>query len=431
MVPVKSRALFWLPLAFILLLGGCLGSSGEQAADADSTATAQADSTGDEKAPQKEKAIRVNVGEVRLGDLVQSVYADGAISTPKSVEMKTKVGGEFTTVNVRDGDHVRRGQVLARIDPREYEIALRESRYKHLQALSQMAAEDDTFVVNDRALSDFADLRDELQTLRSKGGITEDEYTARLLALEMGALNKGAFRDAVFEQRTGLADARMAEERARLNLENTEIKAPFSGVIQGLNVVQGEMASVGQSVCTVSNNSSLEARVNVLEDDLRDLETGRPVLLAIPATGDTLQVKVDVISPSLDQATRTCEILIRFENPEERYRPGMFVRARIAGEVNHDRFLVPKNALLIRDDRPLVFKVNEDRAQWLYVDTGLQNEDWVEITGVHSGGTLVAGDEVVVSDHLTLAHEAKIKIHDHIPPHDRWSFAFSEEDKAP
>jgi len=228
MVPVKSRALFWLPLAFILLLGGCLGSSGEQAADADSTATAQADSTGDEKAPQKEKAIRVNVGEVRLGDLVQSVYADGAISTPKSVEMKTKVGGEFTTVNVRDGDHVRRGQVLARIDPREYEIALRESRYKHLQALSQMAAEDDTFVVNDRALSDFADLRDELQTLRSKGGITEDEYTARLLALEMGALNKGAFRDAVFEQRTGLADARMAEERARLNLENTEIKAPFS-----------------------------------------------------------------------------------------------------------------------------------------------------------------------------------------------------------
>lgn len=431
MVPVKSRVLVWLPFAIILVLGGCLGSGGDQAAEADSTATAQADSTGDEKAPQKEKAIRVNVGEVRMGDLVQSVYADGAIRTPKSVEIKTKVGGEFVSVNVRDGDHVRRGQVLARIDPREYEIALRESRYKHLQALSQMAAEDDTFVVNDRALSDFADLRNELQSLRNKGGVTEDEYTARLLALEMSALNKGAFRDAVFEQRTGLADARMAEERARLNLENTEIKAPFSGVVQGLNVVQGEMASVGQSVCTVFNNRSLEARVNVLEDDLRDLETGRPVLLAIPATGDTLRVKVDVISPSLDQATRTCEVLIRFENPEERYRPGMFVRARIAGEVNHDRLLVPKNALLIRDDRPLVFKVNEDRAQWLYVDTGLQNEDWVEITGVHSGGSLAAGEEVVVSDHLTLAHEALIKIREHIPPHDRWSFAFAEEDQAP
>ncbi len=262
-----------------------------------------------------------------------------------------------------------------------------------------------------------------MKALRAKGILTEDEYRNRLLEMEMEALHQGAFRDAVFEQRTGLADARMAEERARLNLEYTEIKAPFSGVVQGLAVVQGEMATVGQNVCTIYNNRRLEARVNVLEADLRNLEPGRPVLLAIPATGDTLQTRVDVISPILDQATRTCEVLIRFDNPEERFRPGMFVRARIAGVVYPDRLLVPKDALLIRDDRPLVFKAADGRAQWLYVDTGLQNEDWVEITGVHSGGTLEPGDEVVVSNHLTLAHEAKIKIRKHVEPRDRWAFA--------
>ncbi len=426
MLLVNSRPRFWLPLLLVLALAGCRqGDQASSAAGNDSTATS--DSTKVKKKPRKEKSIKVNVGPVRRGDLVQSVFADGAIKTPKSAVIKAKVAGQFIAVKVRDGDHVRRGQVLARIDPREYEIALEESRYKHLQALSQMAAEADTFTVDHTALHDFTLRRDELKALRAKGTLTEDEYRNRLLEAEMQALHAGAFRDAVFEQRTGLADARLAEERARLNLEYTEIKAPFSGVIQGLSVVQGEMATVGQTVCTIYNNRKLEARVNVLEADLRDLEPGRPVLLAIPATGDTLQTRVDVISPTLDQATRTCEVLIRFDNPDEKFRPGMFVRARIAGVVYPDRLLVPKDALLIRDDRPLVFKAVDGRAQWLYVDVGLQNEDWVEITGVHSGGTLAAGDEVVVSDHLTLAHQAKIKIRKHVPPRDRWAFAAGAE----
>ncbi len=417
----------WFLVLVLLSLGGCLVTGGDQDTAADSTTTKDATAnTTQAKKPKKEKSIKVNVGQVRQGDLVLSVFADGAVRTPKSAEIKTKIAGEFLAVKVRDGDHVRRGQVLAKIDPREYEIALEESRYKHLQALSQMAVETDTFTVNHQALKNFTSLRDELKSLHNSGGITNDEYRNRLLEMEMSALNQGAFREAVFEQRTGLADARMAEERARLNLEYTEIKAPFSGIIQGMQVVQGEMATVNQTVCTIYNNSQLEARVNVLEADLGNLEKGRPVLLALPATGDTLQAEVDVISPTLDQATRTCEILIRFPNPHEKFRPGMFVRARIAGVVYPDRLLVPKDALLIRDDRPLVFKVVDGRAKWLYVDTGLQNEDWVEITKVHSGGSLSPGDEVVVSDHLTLAHQAKIKIRKRIPPHDRWAFSTAD-----
>ena len=143
------------PFSLLLLLAalplaGCSGG-GDGGAAADSTAAA-ADSSaaggGDEEAETEEKAITVDVGTVRRGDLVMPIYADGAIRTPRSVEIRTKVGGELVSVLVRDGDRVRAGQVLARIDPREYAIALEESRYRHLQALSQMAAEADTFTVN-------------------------------------------------------------------------------------------------------------------------------------------------------------------------------------------------------------------------------------------------------------------------------------------
>jgi len=411
----------------IWTLGGCLGSGGD-GSGADSTAvgdslTAAADTSGADKKPKKEKAIKVNIGAMRSGVLVLPVYADGAIRTPQSVVIKTKVGGQLVDVLVRDGDRVHKGQLLAKIDPREYEIALEESRYRHLQALSQMAAEADTFQVNHEAVKDFTVARDELEKLRDKGTISREEFSNRLLELEMSALQKGAFREAVFQQRTGLAEARMAEERAKLNLEYTEIRAPFAGIVQGLTVVGGEIVTTGAAVCTIFNNELLEASVNILEADLGHLAPGRPVLMAIPATGDTLRAAVDVISPTLDQATRTCEVLIRFANPTGRFRPGMFVRAQIAGVIFKEKLLAPKAALLIRDNRPLVFKKEGDRARWLYVDIGLENEQWVEILKVHSGGSLSPGDEVVVSDHLTLAHEAKIKVRKTIPPEDKWDFA--------
>lgn len=427
----NARSFVCLLLCGILtacLITGCgdegTGEGGE--ADSSATETAAADTSAGAQPKAKEKAIKVDVAAVRRGDLVMPVYADGAIRTPRAVQIRTKVAGELIKVLVQDGDRVRAGQLLAQFDQRENVLALEEARYRHFQALSQIAAEADTFTINHSALSRFSDQRQDLDALMRKGSLSREEYRARLLELEMSALQQGAFRQEVFEQRTGLAEARVAEKRAKLNLENTEIRAPFAGVIQDLTVVQGEIAGTGEVICSLYNNDRLEAAVNVLEADLGNLVVGRPVLLAIPATSDTLQVAVDVISPNLDETSRTCQVLIRFDNPTGRYRPGMFVRAEIAGWIHHDRLQVPKAAILSRDNRPLVFKAVEDRAQWLYVDTGLENDGWVEILKVHSGGSLAPGEKIVVSDHLTLAHEAKIKVRRTRPPVDRWDFASLE-----
>ena len=134
------------------------------------------------------------------------------------------------------------------------------------------------------------------------------------------------------------------------------------------------------------------------------------------------------MSPHFDRETRTCQVLIRLKNENGRLRPGMFVRALIAGETFRDRLLVPREAILTRDDRPLLFKIEDGRAKWLYVQLGENNNDLVEITRVLQGGQLAPNDKVIVSDHLTLTHDTKIKVKKTLPIKDPW-VAFSREEK--
>jgi RND family efflux transporter MFP subunit len=243
-----------------------------------------------------------------------------------------------------------------------------------------------------------------------EGKISREERLEKERELEVEALRRGAYRHDLVEARTGLAAARADEERGRLNLERTEIRAPFSGVITGLDADPGERISAGQLICTLVDDVDLEAEIGVLESDLRGLKIGGRARLAVPALTETLDIKIDVIDPAIDTESRTCRALLRFRNESGQLRPGMFVRALIAGETHPDRLLVPREAILTRDGRPLLFRIEDGRAKWVYVELGLQNDHVVEITRVIQGGPLKEGAPVIVSNHLTLTDNAKVRI---------------------
>jgi RND family efflux transporter MFP subunit len=208
--------------------------------------------------------------------------------------------------------------------------------------------------------------------------------------------------------------------RLNLDLERTVVRAPFSGVITGLRLSPGESVQAGGTVCRLVDDANIEADVGVLESDLGHIAVGRPALLRIPALEDSIPAKVDVISPDVDQDSRTCSVLIRLRSKDGVVRPGMFVRASIAGRTFEDRLLVPVEAILTRDGRPVLFRIEDGRAKWVYVQLGERNDHVVEISRIDQGGPLEPGTLVVVDNHLTLTHEAKVKVRKTLEISDPW-----------
>ncbi|MCA9758507.1 MAG: efflux RND transporter periplasmic adaptor subunit [Candidatus Eisenbacteria bacterium] len=403
------------------------GKAGSGGSDDDSSNDESGDGSDDGANDRKarEKTTSVDATACVKGDLIVPVVAEGRIRARREAEIRAEIGGRLDRVFVEEGQSVKRGQLLARIDGREYQVAIDEARSRYLKALGQIVIEEEK--VDDTTPQ--ATIEEQLEKLWSEervGRISRDERTAKQREIEVEALKEGSFRRDLVEARTGLSAAKADEERARLNLERTEIRAPFSGVVTGLTWVSGQRVSAGEALCSIVDNVEVEAEVGVLESDLRGLEVGDRALLIVPALAETLDAKVDVISPRIDSTTRTCEVLIRYTSEDGRVRPGMFVRASIAGQTLKDRLLVPREAILTRDGRPLLFRVDGDRSRWVYVTLGEQNDYVVEIKSVLQGGPLNPGTKVVVSDHLTLTDEAKIKIRKTRPISDPWSRSGTE-----
>jgi len=362
----------------------------------------------EEKKKTREKTTSVHAVKAIQGNLVIPVVAEGRIRARRDGEIRSEIGGRIERLYVEEGSRVKKGHLIARLDGREYELAIDEARSRYLESLSRLLIEEET--LDPKGDGDLDERLKKLWNDERYGRKTRQERLDTQRGIEIEALRSGEYRRDLVEARTGLSAAKADEERARLNLERTEIRAPFAGVVSSLTLNQGERVTAGEIICDLVDNIDVEAEVGVLESDLRGLEVGRPVLLAVPALAETLEAKIDVISPTIDPDSRTCQVLVRYKSEDGRLRPGMFVRASIAGQSFSDRLLVPREAILTRDGRPLLFRVDGDRAKWVYVTIGLQNDHSVEISKVLQGGPLEAGTKVVVSDHLTLTDEGKIKV---------------------
>ncbi|MFQ5890431.1 MAG: efflux RND transporter periplasmic adaptor subunit [Gemmatimonadota bacterium] len=388
---MKSRYLVTLMVFLIggALLGGVLlRLRGAKAADEEEGESAVVDSaraaaraTAAASAFATRVAVPVEGTRARRGTFVMWVNAEGQAAALRSAPIDAEVAGPVTRVVVQEGDFVRRRGLLVRIDPTEYELALR-------QAEAEL----------ERAQADFQDL-----TL-GDDRIADEELRAE--------------RQRQARIRSGLAGAEAKLEQARRDLAKTEIRAPFAGRVANLVVAEGSRLSVGDSVVTVVDLSRLDVDVQVLEGELAALEVGREATVRFTALpGERFPGHVVTINPVVDPSTHVGRVTVRLSNPEARILPGMHANVRIAGRLFADRTFVPKEAIVERSRREVVFVFEPDSggstsglAKWRYVTTGLENEESVEIIPSDETEMIEPGEIVLVGGHTTLTHDARVEV---------------------
>jgi RND family efflux transporter MFP subunit len=428
------RVLFACLLVAVLIFGtaACGGDSSDDegsddaAGDAAETAEKEGEAEEEKKKeekkpakPRKETPASVYASAVTHGDLVIPIIAEGSIRARHATDVKFEIAGRVERILVKEGQRVRKGQKLATLDDREYLLALEEAKSRFLQGLGQLAVEEDGYDAKS-AERGLEERQAELKELERDGTITREERLDRELDLGMEAVRNGAYRRELLEVRSGLSTARADIARLELDLERTVIFAPFSGVITGLELTAQERIQAGELLARLVDDVNLEADVGVLESDLAGLAPGKAARLTVPALGETFDAKVDVVSPEIDDTSRTCSALLRIKSQDGRVKPGMFVRAAIAGEVHENTQMVPREAILTRDARPMLFRIEDGRAKWVYVKLGKRNDHVVEIESIVQGGPLDDGTLVIVENHLTLTHDALVKVRKTRPINDPW-----------
>jgi membrane fusion protein (multidrug efflux system) len=324
-------------------------------------------------------AVAVEGAEVLLDTLVLSVDAPGEAASWRQTAVRSQVSGQVRAVRVVENQAMTQGAVLIEIDPTEYQLSLDEAQARLRQAEVSYR---ETTLDDDRI---------------------EDPRVR-------------AERDTAARARSGLEGAQVAVSRAEINLLRTRIVAPFAGRVANLKVVPGQYVNAGDELLTVQAMDPIRVEAKVLEGSIGDLAAGRTARITFAAfPGEVFAGRIESINPIVEQETRTARVSISVRNPGGRILPGMFARASLSAQRFPDRILVPKEAVLERDNRrTLVFVFEGDgdkgRAKWRYVTPGRRNDTHVEIIENPETEMLAPGEIVLVGGHYTLQHDIPVRL---------------------
>jgi RND family efflux transporter MFP subunit len=307
-----------------------------------------------------------NIAVVVNGVLQSGPTVSGAIMPEREAAVRAQVGGSVLQTFVDQGQAVRRGQTLARIEAGGLQDV-------YLSARAGVTAASNNADIARRELA-------RSEKLLAAGAIAErDIEQARRAAIAANA---------------GLADARARLATAQKQVGNTVITAPMAGIVSDRQVSAGDVVQPGALLFNVVDPSSMRLEGSVPAEQLSQVRLGAPVSFTVNGyPGRIFTGKVTRINPTADPATRQVRIVISIPNTEGRLVGGLFANGRLASQ-SHNGMVVPASAVDSRSNVPAVFRIKNGRLERVPVQLGLRDEaaETVEIaSGVQVGDTLLLG----------------------------------------
>lgn len=294
----------------------------------------------------EETGTEVYMGEAVRKDMVSSVSATGRIEPRTKVEVQSSVIGEIVKLPVKDGDRVRRGDLLVQLDPELY-----QSDVDRLQANLRM-----THIEIEREDASLANLRNTLrrhQDLAKQGILSED-------VLEKSQLDVRTAEIALKSLREQVSQAVSTLTKAKDELRKTTIVSPMDGVVTQLNAELGEMTMTGTMnnpgtvIMVVSDLGAILAEVDVDETRVVQVKPGQNAQVIVDAVGELHPYDghvVEIAGTAVQrpgQEVQVFPVKIALEEPDEKLRPGMTAKARIETQRTAGAVTVPIQAVLLK-----------------------------------------------------------------------------------
>ena len=382
-------------------------------------------------------AVIIETGFVHQRTVVESVTASGKIQPEVEVKMSPEVSGEIIEVNVVDGQYVKNGEVLVKINPDIYESVITRSRAAVNSSKAVLAQ-------SDAALIEAKKLWERSQNLFVKGAISQQEFDAAQRSITVAELQKESSKYALQSAEANL-------DEAFKNLKRTTIIAPISGTVTQLNVELGERVvgtatMTGTDMLRIAELDTMEVLVEVNENDIVKLAAGDTALIEIDAyLGDNFKGVVSEIAnsaklamgASADQVTNF-EVKIRVLNNsyahliesygKNPFRPGMTATVEIVTNKVKGALVIPIQAVTVRKDTStrassygemygegdesfeVVFLPMDGEAKLRVVKSGIQDDEFIIIEGLEDSTEVITGPYSAVS--RLLKNGASVKTQD-------------------
>ncbi|SMO77799.1 RND family efflux transporter, MFP subunit [Saccharicrinis carchari] len=319
-------------------------------------------------------AIPVTIQEVKLSSIQEVFTATGTIVSEYESKLNTQSSGEYylqtnprTGKKYKMGDAVKQGDVVIKIEDREYENNVNINGAKIDLDISKMEFEKQT-------------------ALYEKGGVT--------------------LREKVNGEKQWVS-AQKNYENALLQLAKMKVVAPFDGVITNLPYFsQGVRIEQNKEVLQIMSYKEMVMDLMLPESQITKVSLNQKAWItnySIP--DDTLSGKLNQISPAIDIESRTFKGRLAIDNQEAKLRPGMFVKADIIVDKKDSVVVIPKDAILVRADGKAVFVARDETARERKITTGMENNGMIEVTK-----GLQPEERLIIKGFETLKDRSKIKV---------------------
>ncbi len=353
--------------------------------------------------PDDNKATRqVKTARVEQTPFGETVTANGTLAAFDQSTAGVKVAGRLSSISVDFGSVVRRGQIIAQIEPNDYKLRVQQSEAALSQARARLGLSPDG--TDDKVSVDQTGTVRQAKAQLDEARLNR-ERTVRLV--EQGVVAKADFdgvdatfkvaqsryQDALEEIRNRqalLAQRRSELALARQQLADTAVYAPLDGIVQQKRASVGEYLAAGAPVVDIVRMNPLRLRAEVPERDAATVRFGQNVRVSIEGDGKIYLGQIKRLSPVITQQNRMLMVEADVQN-DGGLRPGSFAKAEIVTNDAKMAVTVPNNAIVTFAGIEKVIVVQNGKALEKPITTGRRSGDWTEIlAGVN------VGDQVIV-----------------------------------